>query len=346
MKSRIYFIHIICWLLMLASPFFFVEHRESTILIIGRYFRFISIPFSFMFAFYTDYFYLIPYKLFCDKQKSFYLYNILIIITAASFTLLWTQLTYRVFPIVRIEEFHHPGPPVWTHYFQYILSLILFIGLSIAIRMTQRWNETENIRREAEKNKVESELKNLRNQINPHFLLNTLNNIYALIAFNTSKAQIVVEELSKLLRYVLYDNQQDFVPLCKEADFLRNYIDLMRIRISNTVNIETRIDIKPDSKTLIAPLIFISLIENAFKHGISPSQPSYIKIYITEEKNKIICDIRNSNYPKKHTDKSGSGIGLKQVSKRLELMYPGYYMWERQVSLDQKEYLSKIIIYL
>ena len=111
--------------------------------------------------------------------------------------------------------------------------------------------------------------KNLRNQLNPHFLLNTLNNIYALIAFDSDKAQQAVQELSKLLRYVLYDNQQTYVPLCKEVDFIRNYIELMRIRLSANVQMITKFDIQPDSQTLIAPLIFISLIENAFKHGIS-----------------------------------------------------------------------------
>lgn len=111
-----------------------------------------------------------------------------------------------------------------------ILSLIFTIGLSAAIRMSARWGQAEAARREAEKSRTEAELKNLRNQLNPHFLLNTLNNIYALIAFDSDKAQQAVQELSKLLRYVLYDNQQNYVPLCKEVDFIRNYIELMRIR--------------------------------------------------------------------------------------------------------------------
>ena len=121
-----------------------------------------------------------------------------------------------------------------------------------------------------------------------------------------------MQELSKLLRYVLYDNQQMFVPLSKEIEFIRNYIELMRIRMSPLVRIETRFDVKPDSQTLIAPLIFISLIENAFKHGISPTEPSFVSISISETTGQISCLIRNSNYPKSVTDKSGSGIGLEQ----------------------------------
>ena len=184
----------------------------------------------------------------------------------------------------------------------------------------------------------------LQNQLNPHFLLNTLNNIYALIAFDTDKAQQAVQELSKLLRYVLYDNQQTYVPLGKETDFIRNYIELMRIRLSANVQMTTQIDIQPDSQTLIAPLIFISLIENAFKHGISPTERSFIHIHLAENDTEVICEISNSNHPKNITDKSGSGIGLEQVSRRLEILYPGQYTWQKGISEDGKEYKSRLSI--
>lgn len=208
--------------------------------------------------------------------------------------------------------------------------------------MSARWSKAEAARKEAERSRTEAELKNLRNQLNPHFLLNTLNNIYALIAFDTEKAQQAVQELSKLLRYVLYDNQQMFVPLYKEVDFIRNYIELMRIRLSSNVQMSTRFDIQSDSQTAIAPLIFISLIENAFKHGISPTEPSFIDIHIAENEKEVICDIQNSNHPKNQMDKSGSGIGLEQVSRRLEILYPGAYTWSKGVSKDEKVYESKL----
>ena len=199
-------------------------------------------------------------------------------------------------------------------------------------------------RKEAERNRSEAELKNLRNQLNPHFLLNTLNNIYALIAFDTDKAQQAVQELSKLLRYVLYDNQQTYVPLGKETAFIRNYIELMRIRLSSNVQMTTQIDILPDSRTLIAPLIFISLIENAFKHGISPTERSFIHIHLAENETEVICEISNSNHPKNIMDKSGSGIGLEQVNRRLEILYPGQYTWQKGISEDGKEYRSRLSI--
>ena len=127
-------------------------------------------------------------------------------------------------------------------------------------------------------------------------------------------------------------------------DFIRNYIELMRIRLSSNVTVETHIDITPDNRTEIAPLIFISLIENAFKHGISPTEPSFIRISFSEGNGEVKCEITYSYHPKAETDKSGSGIGLEQVSKRLELIYPGRYQWQRGTSKDKKEYSSKLVI--
>lgn len=118
----------------------------------------------------------------------------------------------------------------------------------------------------------------------------------------------------------------------------------MRIRVSEDVNIETNLKIKDNSQTPVAPLIFISLIENAFKHGISPTGKSFIKITIEENEKNIICTIQNSNHPKTATDKSGSGIGLEQVSKRLELLYPGQYEWKCWLSNNDSIYNSSITL--
>ena len=256
----------------------------------------------------------------------------------------WQEYAFHAYAKVEDEGRRHMGPPKWIFIMRDFFSMILTVGLSAAIRLSGRWVQVEAARREAEKSRTEAELKNLRNQLNPHFLLNTLNNIYALIAFDTDKAQTAVQELSRLLRHVLYDNQQNFVTLGKEMDFIKNYIALMRIRLSANVTVETCFDIRPDSPTEIAPLIFISLIENAFKHGISPTEPSHIRIYFSESAHEVRCEIANSYHPKNEADKSGSGIGLEQVRKRLELTYPGRYAWQHGVSEDGKEYKSVLVI--
>ncbi|WP_353756534.1 histidine kinase [Prevotella sp. LMAG:51] len=188
-------------------------------------------------------------------------------------------------------------------------------------------------------------MKNLRNQVNPHFLLNTLNNIYALTAFNQQKAQEAILELSGMLRHILYDNQQDFVRLDDEIKFIHSYINLMKIRIPKTTKIQIQVNVPKDTELRIAPLIFISLIENAFKHGIGTAENSFIHINIYADRNHIACEIENSNFPKNDTDRSGHGIGLEQVGKRLELAYHKKYTWEKGTKDNNKIYYSNIYIY-
>ena len=297
---------------------------------------------SFMIVFYANYFLLVPRYLFQNQAKRYVVYNIILLCAIGVLLHLWQSLTFD--PSFAPKPKRAGMPPGWLFFLRDMLSLVFTIGLSAAIRMSARWTQNEAARKEAEKSRAEAELKNLRNQLNPHFLLNTLNNIYALIAFDSDKAQQAVQELSKLLRYVLYDNQQTYVPLCKEVDFIRNYIELMRIRLSSNVKMTTQFDIQPDSQTLIAPLIFISLIENAFKHGISPTETSFISIRISESNKEVICEIRNSNHPKTMEDKSGSGVGLEQVSRRLEILYPGDYTWSKGISKEGEVYESRLSI--
>ncbi|HBK40847.1 MAG TPA: sensor histidine kinase, partial [Porphyromonadaceae bacterium] len=234
-------------------------------------------------------------------------------------------------------------PSPWLFVIRNLTTLVTMMGLSVALKMTFRWFEVESERKELEKAKSEAELQNMKNQISPHFLLNTLNNIYALVEFNPSKAQQAVLDLSKLLRHILYDNDKPLVPLHQEVDFIKNYVDLMRIRLSENVKLNTQLSVKTNSGTPIAPLIFISLIENAFKHGISGDKPSFIDISLSETPDgKIEFVSRNSYYPKSEADKSGSGIGLGLVKKRLEMAYPGRYQWDSEVTGDT--YSTTLII--
>ena len=332
-------IHTICWGLFFGFPLFFTQHDNGNI----NWKEFINhsgVSLSFFVIFYINYLILIPTILFKEHIGRFILLNIALIFIVSIGLRYWHNMMAFP-PPVRPRSYL---PPRYIFYIRDMTSMIFMVGLSVAIRMSLRWSATELARREAVKSRTEAELKNLRNQLNPHFLLNTLNNIYALTAFDTEKAQQAIQELSKLLRYVLYDNQENFVPLTKEVEFIRNYIELMRIRVSSQVKISTHFQIRPDSQSPVAPLLFISLIENAFKHGVSPTSPSFIDITLVEKEDKIHCIIRNSNYPKNATDKSGSGIGLEQVRKRLELLYAGHYEWQQQVSPDQKEYSSILTI--
>lgn len=338
-------IHIIGWGIVFGFPFLMMTRSGFDITWMDYLRRGSIIPLSFLIVFYVNHCFLVPRYLFQGRIRQYLLLNALLICGIAIGAHLWQEYMFRMH--ARANDGvarEHMGPPRWIFFLRDVFSMILTVGLSAAIKMSSRWRQMETARREAEKSRTEAELKNLRNQLNPHFLLNTLNNIYALIAFDTDKAQAAVQELSRLLRHVLYDNQQHFVTLDKEMDFIRNYIELMRIRLSSNVTVETKTDVQPDSRTEIAPLIFISLIENAFKHGISPTEPSFIRIRFSESPGEICCEITNSYHPKSVADKSGSGIGLEQVRKRLELTYPGRYDWQQGVSEDKKEYKSVLII--
>ncbi len=337
--------HIIGWGIVFGFPFLMMSRSGFNITWMDYLRHGSIIPLSFLIVFYVNYFFLIPRYLFEGRIKQYLLLNTGLIICIAAGAHLWQEYAFHnyVKDVVGNGE-RHKGPPKWIFIMRDIFSMILTVGLSAAIKMSGRWVQMDAARREAEKSRTEAELKNLRNQLNPHFLLNTLNNIYALIAFDTDKAQAAVQDLSRLLRHVLYDNQQNFVTLDKEMDFIRNYIELMRIRLASHVVVETQFDVNPDSHTEIAPLIFISLIENAFKHGISPTEPSFIRIRFSESPGEVRCEITNSFHPKSQTDKSGSGIGLEQVRKRLELIYPGQFTWQLGESEDGKEYKSILVI--
>lgn len=337
-------IHIIGWGIVFAFPFLMMTRSGFTITWPNYLHHGSVVPFSFLIVFYINYCFFIPRYLFEGRIKQYLLLNILLIVCIAAGVHFWQEYAFHTYIKETRGGEKRMGPPKWIFIMRDIFSMILTVGLSAAIRLSERWVQVEAARREAEKSRTEAELKNLRNQLNPHFLLNTLNNIYALIAFDADKAQAAVQELSRLLRHVLYDNQQTFVFLGKEMDFIRNYIELMRIRLASNVTVETCLDVRPDSRTEIAPLIFISLIENAFKHGISPTEPSFIRICFSETHEEVRCKITNSYHPKSEADKSGSGIGLEQVRKRLELTYPGRYEWQHGVSENGKEYVSNLII--
>lgn len=340
-------LHVLGWAVLIVVPLFFHSSDDPWSHVWTRYMRWLGTPLAYMLVFYINYLWVVPRYLIKKKDwKMFLLINVGVIALGLCAIDVWHVVSQNLLTELPDQVRQNPArrPSRVPRYFWAVLILCMFIALTVAVRMYQRWQHVEDVRKEAEAARAEAELSNLRNQLNPHFLLNTLNNIYALIAFDANKAQLAVDELSRLLRHVLYDNQQSFVPLYKEVAFMHNYIELMRIRVTDGVRIETDIRIADDDATPIAPLLFISLLENAFKHGISPQGKGFIRIEMSQEQGTITCAITNSNYPKRANDKSGSGIGLEQVSKRLELIYHDRYTWDRGLNNDNTEYHSKIVV--
>lgn len=335
-------IHIICWVLIFASPLIFSDRDASFSMSV--YLHRSCLPFCCFLVFYIFYLWLVPAFLIKGNKRMFYPLAALAVVLMSVVLYLFLQATRPDFSVLGIPPRPlHGMPPKWLFSLRDMVILVFVAGLATTLKVSMRWRESEQRAAEAERQRTEAELKSLKNQLNPHFLLNTLNNIYALIAFNTDKAQEAVQQLSKLLRYVLYDNSQTFVPLQQEVDFIRNYIALMRIRLPKEVNLSVSIDISDAPSLTVAPLLFISLIENAFKHGVSPTAESMIYISIAADANgRVVCKTLNTNFPKTATDKSGSGVGLQQVQKRLDILYPNAYKWLR--TADDTIYTSVLTI--
>jgi LytS/YehU family sensor histidine kinase len=206
--------------------------------------------------------------------------------------------------------------------------------------MIERNDAIEKRQKELEKEKLNSELAFLKNQISPHFFFNTLNNIYSLIGINTGDAQNAVLKLSKLMRYLLYDSEQGLSQLSSEIDFMNNYIDLMRLRMNEKVNLRVNFPSKYEN-TAIPPLLFIPFIENAFKHGISYREKSFIDIGMEVGKEWITFISRNSIVkPMEETGTERSGIGLDNVTKRLNLLYPG----KHELTIDRENAIFYVLL--
>lgn len=349
-----YLIHIVVFIILFITLCFFAEKTGSNYEINWYLFqRHGIILLLFAALFYVNYYVLIP-KLYFRKQKMVYLAINLLIIIALSFVVQWMQPHgFSLRPAAdmphiggaRFHDRHALLPRRLLFFCRDMLLLMLAVVLALLVKMIVYVREMEIRNQELETANTKAELLNLRSQLNPHFLLNTLNNIYALILVDTQTAQTAVIELSKLLRYVLYDNRATFVPLVNEVAFLEHYIRLMRLRLTDNVDVQTRFAVAPEYHTQIAPQIFISLVENAFKHGVAPNASSLISIALSNAADgSVNCLIINTNYPKTKQDKGGSGIGLEQVRRRLDLLYPGRYEWTITLSDDQKLYTSNLII--
>jgi two-component sensor histidine kinase len=208
-----------------------------------------------------------------------------------------------------------------------LLIAVLMLGFNVAVKFLFKSMRDDRRLRELEKHTLETELNYLKIQINPHFFMNTLNNIHALIDMDTEKAKETVIELAKIMRYVLYDADRPQVSLKQEIQFIVNYVALMRIRYTEEIDIRLQLPSKaPDAK--IPPLLFFMLIENAFKHGISYRHDSFIHIILSIETDRLHCRVENSLPP-------GAvfhplGVGMENMCKRLELLYAGRYTLDVQ----------------
>jgi two-component system, LytTR family, sensor kinase len=331
------FLHITVWIILFFLPtyFFYIGSTRDWNFLFHTYAQTIL----YAIIFYLNYLILIP-KLFFRKMKVVYF------IAAATIILLLTplQVMVRFFPPpddyrnrrlelpMPPEQFGRPRPfmdenrprplrEAPTYYFLLISFLVTGFGFGLRFYDKHKLNEIQ--REEAEKEKLNSELAFLKNQINPHFFFNTLNNIYSLVQTRVEDGQKAILQLSKLMRYLLYETEKGNTLLSQEIDFMQNYIELMKLRLSKKVSLDIKF---PESfqDVAIPPLLFLPFIENAFKHGISYRNPSFINVLMKVGDEEISFECKNSIGGKgDELFKSDPGIGLENVRKRLSLLFPG-----------------------
>ena len=279
----------------------------------------------FIIAFYICYIWLIPDFLFRNKLKTFWIANILVFI--AIFLIKYPVL--QLFSYVNFNGY-------LTFLIPNLLTDCLVIGTAIGIRYYMK--SVEDLEKERDNQKAE--LQWLKNQLNPHFLFNTMNNISSQIYTNPDEAQENLSRLSDVLRYALYETASDRVPLYGEIEFMENYITLMKLRCSDKTTVTT--DFPTQTAGIqILPLLYISLIENAFKHGISNKEESFVKISLKQFQGKLLFEVENSNFPKKQENRSGHGIGIGNLKRRLQLAYPDKHSFTYGLNGDGN-YLAKL----
>ena len=245
----------------------------------------------------------------------------------------------------RGPKHEHIKPPVimGEHDIVATVILILMFGMNLGMKAYFKSRNDQKKLAELEKQNMEQQLEYLKYQINPHFFMNTLNNIHALVDIDPAKAQETILELSKMMRFVLYEGDKNGVPLSREMEFIRTYVSLMRLRYTDKVTISLELPTEVPDKT-VPPLMLISFVENAFKHGVSYQHPSFIYIKVEveqvssskfqvsgEEKGqkpransqKLIFTCHNSKAEKPNQEKGG--MGLQNVKKRLQLLYDDNY---------------------
>ncbi len=282
--------------------------------------------------FYLNSFVLVP-RLLLRNHSVFYFVIIIGIVMAVVFTnrsldRAFAESQGRLHQVSNRQN--RPGPPIFIPGRRLGITLtvsitVLVIGISTAMTAIQKWQKDNQERKELEKDKVTSELSFLKAQINPHFFFNTLNNIYVLTEANPKVAGEAIHQLSKMMRYLLYDTQQGQNMLSQEIAFIKNYISLMKLRLTDVVKIN--FDTPGNLQDMpLAPMILLPFVENAFKHGVSATQQSYIDIIISQKDKQLDVMINNSIMKDNSVSlESNTGIGLVNTRRRLDLLYPGKY---------------------
>lgn len=225
-----------------------------------------------------------------------------------------------------------------------LVMSVLVLGISTSLAAVRKWQTDKRKREELEKDKITSELSFLKAQINPHFFFNTMNNIYALTQVDADMAGQAIHKLSRMMRYLLYETHQGHAMLSQEIAFVKDYINLMQLRLTGAVKIN--VDIPAQLQDMpIAPMMLLPFLENAFKHGVSATQESHIDVLVRQRSAELDIIIKNSVMQDNNASlDTNSGIGLLNTRRRLDLLYPGKHKLETCRLNADNEYTVHLIL--
>jgi len=296
------------------------------------------LTFSYLFigllVFYSNYFFVLPTWFRAKKFAGLWLAWICLLV-------LGIGLRYTIEEVLYMKWFgirnYNEATPASYYIFDNLYFIGIYIVMSTVFWTVDFWITTEKEKNHLQQEKFNAEMSMLRNQVNPHFLFNTLNNIYSLSYSKSDKAPESILKLSELMRYMLKDSAAGKVMLSRELDYIRNFIDLQQLRYNDPSVIVLSLS-SDDESYMIAPLLLIPFVENGFKHGNLNDETRPLRISITALSGRLHLRVQNSK-TKGNKDES-SGIGLDNVRKRLDLLYPGNYTLSVQET--REEYICEL----
>lgn len=313
-------LHVAFWVaILLLYGIFFGRRNNNYLLTI--FFVGLLMPVVITATYFFNY-YLIPRFIITGRYRLFILYSFYTILTALFLEMMVALLTFLIMAELQV----HNMSPASVDIFFLLSSFLVVVFLGVAIKMVSFWRQSKDDYQRLVLEKVEMELKFLKAQLNPHFLFNTLNNLYYLTTDKSDKAPQAILQLSEILDYVMHSSKSEFVPLEKELKQVENYIALELLRYEDRVQISTQF-IGNLNKYEIGPMILITLIENAFKHGVMPiAGKAWINFVVEEKEDGLFISISNSA----SNTKRGNGIGLENLCSQLNHLYNKEY----QLNID------------
>ncbi|KQX15371.1 sensor histidine kinase [Flavobacterium sp. Root420] len=319
-------LHILSWLLLGFIMLFYIPITWNVVLPSVFWLWQMIILVLLIILFYSNAKIIVPKTIIKDNTSPFLIWAFLTIFVMqliAYFYTSETDLHTKVSEVLGFKKYRNP------YFDNYVLMLtLLVLGISTSWSMLQYWQKAAQHKQKLEQDKTVAELAMLKAQINPHFFFNSLNSIYSLTYTNIEDSRNALHTLSRMMRYLLYSTEER-TTLLKEAEFMKDFIALMKLRANNKLTITTNIPEKIHDYPIV-PMLLLPLVENAFKHGVHATDKSEIHISLSQNGSDLTFEVENTYFEKSSTTNEG-GIGLTNTKRRLHLIYPNKHSLKTEI---------------